>query len=108
MNALDSIEFGSKTRSGVGLKEDDGVSLEFLGEFMKQFANHSVGMDLSDVNFEVTPIGSQRHADEQTFREFFELILTSINRRDNQRPIISSFAHDALIADKKELKMMHE
>lgn len=35
MNALDSIEFGSKTRSGVGLKKDDGVSLEFLGEFMK-------------------------------------------------------------------------
>lgn len=54
MNALESIEFRSKTRSGVGLKEDDGVSLEFLGEFMKTFSNHSVGMDLSDVNFEVT------------------------------------------------------
>jgi hypothetical protein len=58
MNALDSIEFGSKTRSGVGLKEDDGVSLEFLGKFMKKFANDSVGMDLSDVNFEVTSASS--------------------------------------------------
>jgi len=53
MNALDSMEFGSKTRSGMD-KEDDGVSLEFLGEFMKQFATDSVGLDLSDVNFEVT------------------------------------------------------
>jgi hypothetical protein len=105
MNALDSTEFGSKTRSGVGLKEDDGVSLEFLGKFMEKFANDSIGMDLSDVNFEVTSESSQRHADEQTFREFFELILTSINRPQNQRPIVSSFAHDAMMAQKKELML---
>lgn len=95
MNALDSIEFRSKTRSGPGLKDDDGVSLEFLGEFMKEFANQSVGMDLSDVNFEVTSESSQKHADEQTFREFFELILDSINRRDASHPLLSSFAYDA-------------
>jgi len=35
MNALDTVEFRSKTRSGKGLKYDDGVTLEFLGEFMK-------------------------------------------------------------------------
>ena len=79
MNALDTVEFRSKTRSGKGLKYDDGVTLEFLGEFMKQFAPNSVGMDLSDVNFEVTTERSQRHADEQTFRELFELTLESIN-----------------------------
>lgn len=98
MNALDSTEFGSKTRSGVGLKEDNGVSMKFLSQFMKQFSNDSIGMDLSDVNFEVTKEGSQRHADEQTFRELFEHILTSINRQDNKRPIVSSFAHDAMMA----------
>lgn len=63
MNALDTVEFRSKTRSGKGLKYDDGVTLEFLGEFMKQFAPKSVGMDLSDVNFEVTADSTQRHAD---------------------------------------------
>lgn len=47
---------------------------------MKQFGSHSIGMDLSDVNFEVTKDSSCRHADEQTFRELFELILDSINR----------------------------
>ena len=64
MNALDSIEFGSKTRSNLGLKNDDGVSLEFLGEFMQEFANHSIGIDLSDVNFDVTSESLQKHADE--------------------------------------------
>ena len=103
MNALDSIEFRSKTRSGLDLMEDDGVSLEFLGEFMKKFANHSIGMDLSDVNFEVTSEKSQRHADEQTFREFFELILESINRPEKRHPLISSFAYDEFIAQQKSL-----
>ena len=65
MNALSSIEFRSKTRTGNELCEyEDGVSLEFLGDFMKHFAGNSVGMDLSDVNFEVTAESSQRHADE--------------------------------------------
>ena len=107
MNALDSIEFRSKTRSGPGLKNDDGVSLEFLGEFMKEFANQSVGMDLSDVNFEVTSESSQKHADEQTFREFFELILDSINRRDESHPLLSSFAYDAQIAKHKAFSLQN-
>jgi hypothetical protein len=80
MNALDSIEFKSKTRSYNTYKENDGVTLDFLAEFMKHFAGQSIGMDLSDVNFEVTKESSCRHADEQTFRELFELILDSINR----------------------------
>ena len=81
MNALDSTEFKSKTRSyNTYSQENDGVTLEFLSEFMNQFASQSIGMDLSDVNFEVTKENSCRHADEQTFRELFELILDSINR----------------------------
>lgn len=36
-------------------------------------------MDLSDVNFEVTKESSSRHADEQTFRELFEVLIHSIN-----------------------------
>lgn len=83
MNALDSREFKSKTRS-IASKENDGVSLEFLGEFMKHFASQSIGLDLSDVNFEVTKTSQPRHADEQTFRELFELILDSVNKPQNQ------------------------
>lgn len=51
MNALDTAEFRSKTRSYDITNEEDGVTLEFLGEFMNAFAPNSVGMDLSDVNF---------------------------------------------------------
>ena len=87
MNALDTVEFRSKTRSGSGLREEDGVTLEFLGEFMKVFARNSVGMDLSDVNFEITSDSSQKHADSQTFRELLELILAQINSRDGGHPL---------------------
>ncbi len=51
MNALDSIEFKSKTRSSPQQEGNDGVTLAFLSEFMKYFANQSIGIDLSDVNF---------------------------------------------------------
>ena len=55
MNALDSEDFRSKTRGNtVSTTHPDGVSLDFLTEFMKEFTCHSVGMDLSDVNFEIT------------------------------------------------------
>ena len=56
------------------------MTLDFLGEFMRYFANQSMGMDLSDVNFEVNSDAKSRHVDEQTFREIFELILDSINK----------------------------
>lgn len=64
MNALDSTEFKSKTRNDRALMENYGVTLEFLGEFLQYFASQSIGMDLSDVNFEVTKESSSRHADE--------------------------------------------
>ena len=83
MNALDYSEFKSKTRSSPTTKEGDGVTLEFLEKFMTYFANQSVGMDLSDVNFQTSNEGLQRHTDEQTFRELFELILDSINQEKN-------------------------
>lgn len=53
MNALDFSEFKSKTRSQIDLKDGDGITLAFLEKFMKYFANQSIGMDLSDVNFSV-------------------------------------------------------
>lgn len=90
MNALDSLEFKSKTRSYKTYKENDGVTLAFLSEFMNHFAGQSIGMDLTDVNFEVTRESTSKHADEQTFRELFELILDSINRdQDIHNPMIS-------------------
>lgn len=82
MNALDSLEFKSKTRNDSRpFHENDGVTMEFLNEFMSEFANQSIGMDLSDVNFQVTKDNACRHADSQTFRELFELILDSINKK---------------------------
>jgi hypothetical protein len=97
MNALDTVDFPSKTRSGNSLNYEDGVTLEFLSKFMRQFAPNSIGMDLSDVNFEVTTFSSQRHADEQTFRELFELTLQSINGRGESNPLLrNDFTQDSL------------
>jgi len=83
MNAIDSAEFKSKTRNDRSLRENDGVTVEFLGEFMKHFGCQSIGMDLSDVNFQITKDSSSRHADEQTFRELFEMIIHSINNEQH-------------------------
>lgn len=83
MNAIDSAYFKSKTRNDRSMKENDGVTVEFLGEFMKHFGWQSIGMDLSDVNFQVTKDSSSRHADEQTFRELFEILINSINNEQN-------------------------
>ena len=55
MNALDSEEFRSKTRGNlISETQPNGVSLDFLSEFMQEFTSRSVGLDLSDVNFEIT------------------------------------------------------
>ena len=84
MNALDSMEFRSKTRRSLVSGGNDGVTLDFLTEFIRKFTRHSIGMDLSDVNFVGTKETSQRHADEQTFRELFEIILESVNGSEHR------------------------
>lgn len=37
MNAIDSAYFKSKTRNETTMRENDGVTVEFLGEFIKHF-----------------------------------------------------------------------
>lgn len=56
MNSINSQEFKSKTKMqkiDCG-NEIDGISMDFLFKFFDKFLSKSVGIDLSDVNFEVS------------------------------------------------------
>lgn len=56
MNSINSQEFKSKTKMQKidGGNEIDGISMDFLFKFFDKFLSKSVGIDLSDVNFEVS------------------------------------------------------
>ena len=49
MNVLKQEEFNSKTRAA--LDSDDGLPLEFVSTLLGRMTHHSIGMDLSEVNF---------------------------------------------------------
>jgi len=74
IDAVDSAEFKS-----TGTAEGNGLSLDFAYKFFEKFTPRTVGMDLTEVNFELTE-GVQRQQDEQTFRELFEFICDQVNQ----------------------------
>ena len=47
--------------------------------FLEDFIPKSIGMDLSEVNFEMTS-GTARHNDQQTVRELLELVVHLVNQ----------------------------
>lgn len=76
-SSINSTDFKSST--GLKYPQKDDVSLDFVYKFFQRFAPRSIGMDLTEVNFELTK-GATRHNDEQTFRELFELVVHEINQ----------------------------
>lgn len=73
IDSVDANEFRS-----TGTAEGNGVSLEFAHKFFEKFVPKTIGMDLTEVNFELSS-ERQRRNDEQTFRELFELICHQVN-----------------------------
>jgi len=68
----------------------------------------TVGMDLTEVNFELSPNSSSRTTDEQTFRYLFELICHSVNDpvyedafvhlpKRQEKPVNPIVLHDMMI-----------
>ena len=55
------------------------MSLDFTYNLMEKFVPMTLGMDLTEVNFELTS-GEVRRNDEQTFRELFEFICHQVNK----------------------------
>lgn len=68
IDSIDADQFKS-----TGTAEGNGLSIEFISKLFETFTSRSIGMDLTEVNFELTS-GQARNTDEQTFREIFELI----------------------------------
>ena len=66
MNVLKQEEFNSKTRAA--LDHNDGLPLDFVFQLMGRMTHHSIGMDLSEVNFQITKSKNQLKCDEQTLR----------------------------------------
>jgi len=48
--------------------------MDFAAELFKRYMPKMVGMDLTEVNFELTE-GNQRLQDEQTFKDLFEFLV---------------------------------
>jgi len=63
IDGVDAGEFQS-----TGTAEDQGLSLDFIQSFFSRFAGNSVGMDFTEVNFELAPSAQTRLNDECTFR----------------------------------------
>lgn len=81
-NVFKPTEFRSNSRD-INKDEayDEGISLNFVHQFISRFGSHATGLDLSEVNFSAAD-GAWRHADQQTFRELIELILHQVNEID--------------------------
>ena len=54
--------------------------MEFVMKVLQKFTNRSLGVDLSEINFEKCD-GQTRTNDEQTFREIIETIYDSVNQQ---------------------------
>ena len=62
-----------------GTDEGNGLSLEFMDAFFERYIPKAVGMDFTEVNFELTE-GAIRQRDEQTFKDIFEHICHQVNQ----------------------------
>ena len=64
--------------------KNEGVPLDFVYSFLKQFSSNATGLDLSEVNF-MSSDSDWRHTDQQTFRELTEMVLHEINRSEENK-----------------------
>lgn len=74
---IDGVDAGEFVATGTA--EDQGLSLEFIEKFFERMTRRSVGMDFTEVNFELSPNHESRITDEQTFRYLFEMICHQVN-----------------------------
>ena len=74
IDAVDASEFRS-----TGTAEDKGITRNFVKSFFDRMVSHSIGLDFSEVNFDLCE-GEQLAEDEEAFREIFEVIVTSVNK----------------------------
>lgn len=59
LNVLDTNQFMSSQRNFFGSESNDGVSYDFLSEFIRATADESIGLDLSNVNFDISDSDDQ-------------------------------------------------
>jgi len=74
---IDGIDMGSF--SSTGTAEGNGLSLDFACKLFERMIPESLGMDFTEVNFELTS-GQARENDEATFKELFEFICHQVNQ----------------------------
>ena len=83
IDSVDAAQFGS-----TGTAEYAGLSLDFTKAFFQRFIPRSVGMDLTEVNFELAASPQERTLDENTFRDLLEVVVDSVNRPTNRSAIL--------------------
>ena len=77
--SLDSSSLSSRDFKSSPFNDENGLSLDFVMSLLEDFIPKSIGMDLSEVNFEMTS-GTARHNDQQTVRELLELVVHLVNQ----------------------------
>ena len=82
MDVLDSSQFTSQQKCFFGAEDGDGIPFDFVSQFIRSLSEECIGLDLCDVNFEITQSDDQlRSLDFETFRDLIEHIVESIQGR---------------------------
>ena len=74
IDGVDCREFAS-----TGTPEDQGIPLDFMMKFFEAFVPEAVGMDFTEVNFELSS-GAQTERDKQTVRKIIEQVAGIVHR----------------------------
>ena len=74
---IDGVDGGAFQSTGTA--EGNGLSLDFTQKLFERIIPESIGMDFTEVNFELTN-GKERANDEATFKELFEFICHQVNQ----------------------------
>lgn len=96
IDGVDASEFLS-----TGTAEGNGLSIAFMESFFSTFSKRSIGMDFTEVNFELAPSDQMRQTDMETFRHLFELICHEVNQAPEDPHNLIPTAWEELMNDKR-------
>lgn len=75
-------------------KRGKGYTVEFLANYIHQFSNDAIGLDISDVNLNINPEENDEYRlmDTETFRDLFEGIVNSVQGANQNAGESTEFA----------------
>lgn len=75
---IDGVDY--QQFASTGTPENLGIPLDFMMSFFETFIPESVGMDFSEVNFQLSPDEKTTERDKKTIRSLIEKITDVVHR----------------------------